>query len=154
MGARGPARVPTQLKIARGNPGHQKLNKEEPIPKRGRPSPPDWLDDLARKEFSAACDQLDEMGILFKSDRGVIACYAQAMADMQHATDTLKEEGRYLGSDERKFIHPAEKVRQDAIATIRSLARELGFGPASRSGIKADKKKDSIDEFKKFLKHG
>ena len=155
MGRRGPARKPTILKIAQGNPGHQVLNHDEPIPERGKPTAPKWLDDGAAVEFDRACEHLEEMGLLFKSDMGVIACYAQALSDIAKATKVLDEEGRYLGGDERKFIHPAEKVRQDAMNTVRSLARELGFGPAARSGIKAHKKgKDSLEEFKRFLKHG
>lgn len=151
MGARGPARIPTKLKIERGNPGHQKLNKNEPVPERGRPDPPHWMGDAARREFGIACDELDKMGLLFKADAGVIACYAQALADIAESTATLEVEGKYLGSDDRKFIHPAENVRREAMRSVRQLARELGFSPSARSGIVAKTPSD-VDDLDDFVK--
>jgi hypothetical protein len=50
-GPRGPKPVPTHLKLLRGNPGHQVLNKNEPQPMLGDEPlpPPHYLDGYAKR---------------------------------------------------------------------------------------------------------
>src|SRR5689334_3828108 len=60
MGFRGPAPKPTAIKKIQGNPGKRPLNENEPQLEPGIPECPDYLDEIARKEWAriAFCQML------------------------------------------------------------------------------------------------
>ena len=51
MGLRGPAPKPTAIKRLEGNPGKRKLNEAEPTLTVGVPECPDYLDEVAKREW-------------------------------------------------------------------------------------------------------
>ena len=56
---RGRKPKPTLMKQLNGNPGKRPLNDREPVPPAGTPTPPDYLDDVARQEWFHTCLEPD-----------------------------------------------------------------------------------------------
>lgn len=69
----GPPRKPTALKILQGNPGHQKLPRNEPKPTADFPTRPGWLEPEAKREWMRVCGELHRLGLLTVVDRAALA---------------------------------------------------------------------------------
>ena len=142
---------PTRLKVLRGNPGKRPLNANEPLPKRGRPRCPSWLDDVAKAKWKALVPELDRLGLLTIIDGDVLAAYCQAWAEFEAATKLLREEGRtcHGGSGGLK-AHPAIAMQRTAWRAIRDFAALFGLDPSSRTRLSvppAESEADAIDAF-------
>jgi len=89
----GPRPTPTHLKLLRGNPGHQKLNKEEPqpAPPPEVPEPPAFLDGYARDEWWRVAPELLVLGLLSTVDLMPFAAYCQAYAHWRTAEEALQK---------------------------------------------------------------
>ncbi len=82
MGLRGPAPKPTALKLLEGNPGKQKLNKNEPMPKVPDviPKPPKRLLPEAKKEWKRLAPAMVALGLLTEVDTSAVAELCQNYA--------------------------------------------------------------------------
>jgi P27 family predicted phage terminase small subunit len=69
---------PTVVKLVTGNPGRRPLNKREPKPKPGLPTPPGHLMAEAKTEWRRVAKYLHAMGLLTALDRAAVAVYCQA----------------------------------------------------------------------------
>ena len=63
-----PKPKPTALKIAKGNPGKQKLNTNEPQPSKELPPCPEWIPPLAKSAWNNLVPELSRIGVLTKID--------------------------------------------------------------------------------------
>ena len=93
MGARGPARIPTEIKILRGNPGRQKLDIREPKPIPKAPPCPKWLDRRARKEWFKLAPALERLRLLTEVDGNTLAAYCQSFSNWRTCMDIVAEQG-------------------------------------------------------------
>ena len=82
MGLRGPAPKPTAIKRLEGNPGKRKLNETEPKPTMGVPECPDYLDDVAKKEWGRLTTILTAMKVLTEADYIALANLCQAYSTL------------------------------------------------------------------------
>lgn len=145
---------PAAVKIAQGNPGHERIG-EEPKPRAKKPTCPSWLNDDARKVWRETCRELEAMDLLFSADRQTLIAYCLAAADLVEAENLIISNGGAYYSDQYGTIkrHPALITKEKAVNTIAKLAGILGLNVIARARLGcADAKKDAAkDELKKFL---
>jgi P27 family predicted phage terminase small subunit len=148
-----PRPTPTHLKVLRGNPGHQKINKDEiePAILPEIPEPPDFLTGYAFEEWERIVAELYRLRLLSVVDLHPLAAYCQAYDCWRTAIEALKKMG------ERDAITSALMIRNHNNAPIQNplfltarqsasdmvrYAAEFGFTPAARAriagGINAD----------------
>lgn len=146
---------PTRLKILEGNKGKRRLNDREPMPKRGRPVCPSWLDVAAKAKWRALVPELDRLGLLTIVDGDTLAAYCQSFAEFQAATKILKKEGRVFKTATGYMApHPAISMQRSALQHIRAFAALFGLDPADRGRMSTPVKSDETDPFEEFLKNG
>lgn len=140
----GPRKRPTKLKILLGNPGHQKINQNEPEPRLGAPGPPIWLDADARDCWWKIVPELDRLGLLTLIDGGALegACvaYSRAVA----AGRILDAEGltMEIGPTHYKQQRPEVSIEQKSWSQFRMFCQEFGLTPAARTRLSVSPKQD------------
>lgn len=139
MGARGPKPKP-KLKLL---PGASQRRVSKGVPQR-----PAELTGEAAAEWDRLAPELDGAGLLAVTDRGILAAYCLAVADMLAARAEIQAAGRWqvqpiqnsrgesLG--EKVTEHPACKLLADASRRIEKLGAALGLTPSSRQRMEAD----------------
>src|SRR5438270_4520371 len=93
MGLRGPAPKPTSIKRLEGNPGKRKLNELEPTPKAGAPECPDYLDEVARREWDRLTAILVSMKVLTEADYIALGNLCQAYSTLMNAQKQMNKTG-------------------------------------------------------------
>lgn len=151
MGKRGPAPKPTRIKVLNGNPGHRPLNTREPMPKRGRPVCPAWLDDEAKTVWRKLVPELDRLGLLTVVDDWMLAGFCQACAELKQATETLRKDGRYTqNAAGTQVSHPAVSQQRSALKAVMDFASRFGLDPSSRTKLSAPApESDADDDFER-----
>ncbi len=150
MGARGPKPKKPALKILAGNPGHRPIPYGRAVTrvKRGVPVRPVELTGEAGEEWDCIAGALDSAGMLAEVDRGILAAYCLAVADMLAARDAINREGRIVSEiiqnsrgevlGKRHREHPACKMLDRASARVHKLGSALGLNADSRSRLEVD----------------
>jgi P27 family predicted phage terminase small subunit len=132
---------PSHLKLVAGNPGKRRINKSEPMPQRGRPSPPSHVSDKARETWGYVVAALDQTGVLAKPDALALELLCEAYADYLDARAALKDRGSnyYETVNQTGGVmyraHPAVAVMQDADRRIKAWLGEFGMTPSARSRV-------------------
>lgn len=158
MGRRGPAPLPTAIRILRGNPSKRPLPKNEPQPDTGIPTRPDWLSPEAKREWSRLAPKLDKLGLLASEiDRGAFAAYCQTWATYVQAVKDLQERGT-IQTAESGYESPRASVgiMVKMLEKLSALGAKFGLSPSDRARISVPEppKKDEFDEFLKKGKSG
>jgi P27 family predicted phage terminase small subunit len=144
----GPKRIPTHLKLLRGNPGHQVLNKHEPQPTipSEAPEPPSFLLPAAKDEWWRVSGELHVLGLLSNLDVHVLAAYCQAYARWQQAEQALavfaeKDPATHgiliKAADGNARVNPLLKAANAAAEDMVRFASEFGMTPAARARVAA-----------------
>lgn len=151
MGQRGPKAKPAALKLLAGNPGKRPVAANNPgrgRVRRGAPDRPPELTGEAAREWDQVAPELEAAGLLAVTDRGILAAYCLAVADMLAARNAINEHGRFvqvpiqsakgvrLGT--RTLEHPAVKLLDRATTRVQRLAADLGLSPAGRCRMEGD----------------
>lgn len=149
MGARGPKPKRPALKILAGNPGCRPVaaGRGQRL-KRGVPPRPPELTGEAGAEWDRLAGGLAASGVLAEMDRGILAAYCLAVADLLAARAAVLEHGRWVEQPiqsskgmtlGKKWVeHPAVKLQADASRRIEKLGAALGLTPAARSRMEGD----------------
>lgn len=156
----GPAPKPTALKKLSGNPGHRRLNRNEPK-FAGLPTCPDWLTPPAKAEWVRVMKALRPLDMVKAVDEAALAAYCQSWARWQSAERLIESEGqtvqepivnksgKVVGHKIRR--HPAVGVAKDALAAMIRAAALFGLDPSSRSRIHVPGDQGNADPLEKFL---
>jgi P27 family predicted phage terminase small subunit len=144
----GPRPTPTHLKLLRGNPGHQKLNTDEPQPPRPPqvPEPPGFLVGYGADEWHRVGPELYALGLLTALDVMPLAAYCQAYHHWRTAEEALArmaEKDPVTGAllikstlgDPR--ANPLIRVANNAAADMIRFAGEFGMTPSARARVRA-----------------
>jgi P27 family predicted phage terminase small subunit len=133
MGARGPSPQPTALKVLRGNPGHQRLNRREPKPRPVAPKCPAWLDHDAKREWRRILPELDRVGLLTSVDMAALAGYCQAFSRWKEAERVLTEEGLVFSTEKGYLVpRPEVAIAKTYLGFVKTFCAEFGLTPSSR----------------------
>jgi len=141
MGERGPAPKPTRLRVLHG--GHpERINRDEPQPAKLPVETPDFLSELAERKWDALAPHLEAMGVLTAVDVDLLAAYCESYARWRRVvTMAAKSPPVFNRGEEGEMLlvrNPLWAQVRDATSELRVLAREFGFTPSARSGLRAE----------------
>lgn len=131
MGARGPLPQPANITLLRGNPG----KRPPKTPVRARPAvpaPPSWLSREARAEWKRITPELDELGLLAKMDRAVLALYCTWWSKFCDLERHLRSLPLTVDGQRGAVKPPGWSMWKDASDRVHQLAKELGITPMVR----------------------
>lgn len=135
-------RIPTTLKLLRGNPGKRRLNPDEPRPTALPLDAPEEIADdaVARAEWERTIVPAIEIGLVTVADRvmaiGHCVLFAQWRAEREMAASVPPVVP--VGRNHYLVPHPARVAANRTLQLLRAIDAELGFTPASRSRVTAD----------------
>jgi P27 family predicted phage terminase small subunit len=152
MGRRGPAPKPTAIKRLEGNPGKRRLNDAEPKPIMGVPECPDYLDEVAKKEWGRLTTILTAMKVLTEADYIALANLCQAYSTLMNAQRQMNKTG-ILYKTKSGYIQQSPLLGIIGAQTriVNDLLREFGLTPSSRTRIMIEKEDDGHDELMAIL---
>jgi P27 family predicted phage terminase small subunit len=150
------------LKLLRGNPGKQALNKAEPQPLI-EPEPPDapaFLLGHAADEWYSVAAELHRLKLLSRVDTQVLAAYCHAYGTWRYAVEVLNEmaardpathgllvKGNKGGAIQNPMWFTARQAAKDMVR----YAAEFGFSPAARCRISNADGEDPESKFAGLL---
>jgi P27 family predicted phage terminase small subunit len=140
-------KIPTHLRLLRGNPGKRPIKPEpEPAVPDKPPEPPAFLSEDAVNEWWRVAPELHALGLFTVIDVMPLAAYCQAYAHWIAAERALAlmaagdprfnglmikgSTGSYLGN-------PLVKIARNAAADMLRFAAEFGMTPRARSYLDA-----------------
>lgn len=136
MGQTGRRRVPTELRLLRGESRPSRIGHGEPVPRAGEPGPPEWLTAAQRAIWDRLTAELRSMNLLHSADADVLIAMVLASDRMQQAATVLAAEGLMAtGRDGGQVRHPASFIAQSSADQVRRLGHELGLTPAGRADL-------------------
>lgn len=141
----GPAPIPVELKILRGNPGKRKLS-DKPRARRSRPSMPAYLNEAERAAWREIVPELDRLGLLTKLDRMSLVALCESWAQMREAAASIKAEGVIIQGAKGMRKHPAWQIYREALQHYRNLAQSFGLTPADRARLSVPEKDDGAED--------
>jgi P27 family predicted phage terminase small subunit len=143
----GPKPKPTALKVLQGNPGHQKLNKNEPNPRPIVPDCPSWLNAGAQAIWDRLVPELDYCGVLTAVDQSALAGYCSAYEEAGRLESFIDEYG-YTVETPSGYLQqrPEVAIRNKAWDRVDKFAAQLGIGAAHRARIDVEKRDDEAKD--------
>ncbi len=143
------SRVPTALKILRGNPGHQKLNAHEPKPEVILPEAPEELSDDAQRIWQEYGAQLAMLGVMSRIDGATFATFCQTYARWLECNTYLRDAPLLVDRPGGGLeINPALKVLDQLQSQLLKVAGEFGLSPSSRAKITTTTTRtDDLEDF-------
>lgn len=147
---------PTALRVIEGNRGKRPMNKDEPTPARGLPSPPAHLCDEAKVAWGRMTVILDRMGVLTEADGFALERLAETYAEILRCRELVKRDGETYsttgGSGDLLIkANPAVAMLADADRRFKSYLVEFGLTPAARTKVKADDGEKDQDGAAKYF---
>jgi len=136
VGLRGPPPKPRALRMLEGNPGKRPLNEREPQPPIGRPRCPEYLDDLAKREWRRLVPILEKMRVLTEADDIALANLCMQYSLLQQAQVKLAKTGLLIKTRSGYIQQsPLVAIVANCVEQVGRLCREFGLTPASRTRI-------------------
>lgn len=145
MGQRGPKPKRRTLTLIPAPPATRRPSRRV---RKGVPDRPPELTGEAAAEWDRLAVELDAAGWLAVTDRGILAAYCMAVADLLAARAEIVQHGRWYDETQqsskgvtigtRPREHPAVKLASDASRRIEKLGSALGITPAGRSRLEGD----------------
>lgn len=160
MGQRGPAALPANVHLLRGNPSKKPLTDllSELQPEVELPDFPSWLLPEAKKEWKRIGAELVKYGLVSKLDRAALVLYVQAWARMvwaerqlSRAMDVAEKKRReveaaggvYEGTDGIMVATPNGGlqyshyyvVQKNSAHQVKMFLEQFGMSPSSRSKV-------------------
>lgn len=154
MGRRGPAPKPTVLKLLEGNPGHQKINRQEPMPPKPRkcPSAPKDLPPLAKKEYKRLAPKMYDIGLLTEADLPAFVELCRIYAYYREIDQVINSDGIegnwQVQTAESGYSqkHPYLTIRREYYELWTKGLAQFGMTPASRTRLMVDNPKGAKAE--------
>ena len=153
VGLRGPPPKPRAIRVLEGNPGKRPLNPLEPQPRRARPKCPDYLDELAKREWRRLVPILERMRVLTEADGIALASLCQQYAMLQQAQAKLHKTGLLLKTRSGYIQQsPLVGIITAAVDQVNKLCREFGLTPAARTRLTVAPEPEPEDDVWERLK--
>jgi P27 family predicted phage terminase small subunit len=117
------------------------------------PSPPSFLNPVARREWRRLARELADQGLLTKIDRAQFALYCQTYGRLIEAEDKMKLTGLVVKTKNGFPIQsPYLPIIHKSVEIMNKLAIEFGMTPASRSRVPGSKEDErEADPFAEFF---
>jgi P27 family predicted phage terminase small subunit len=140
-------KIPTHLRLLRGNPGKRPIKPEpEPAVPDKPPEPPAFLSEDAVNEWWRVAPELHALGLFTVIDVMPLAAYCQAYAHwiaaeralaLMAAGDPRFNGLMITGSTGSYLANPLVKIARNAAADMLRFAAEFGMTPRARSYLDA-----------------
>jgi P27 family predicted phage terminase small subunit len=146
--------VPIDLLLIKGN---KHLTKKE-IEKRKQAEeslrmsdehidPPEWLDEIAKKEFERIAELLKEVRLVTEADIHLLATYCDAYSDYVKCTELIQKEGLMVeytnkAAETNKVPHPLMTKKKQLFEQMKAVASEFGLSPSARAKLAMPKKEE------------
>lgn len=116
------------------------MNPNEPHPRVQRPKCPDYLDEVAKREWRRLVPVLERMEVLTEADGIALANLCQQLSMLQQAQIKLQKTG-LLMKTRSGYIQqsPLVGIITAAVDQVGKLCREFGLTPAARTRIHVEK---------------
>lgn len=153
----GPPPTPTPLRLVKGNPGHRPLPENEPQPEQVPPEKPDWLGEVASKEWDRITYELAALGLVTRLDRAALVSYCRAWAAVVKLEKCIDVDGWRVATGNGGWKrNPDVASLNEAWRRIYAMAAEFGMTPAARSRIDAPGRKpaDPLEELSQRRRNG
>ena len=136
MGSRGPAPLPTKLKILHSETRAARLNRNEPKPG-GQPRMPPDMSDEAKRVWRRVIRDFGATGVITAVDADALRTYCEAVVRYVQAARTLEASGPLVrGARSGELVkNPLHQIVRDNAILLRGFARELGLTPSARTGL-------------------
>jgi P27 family predicted phage terminase small subunit len=140
-------KVPTHLRLLRGNPGKRPI-RPEPEPQRESecPDPPPFVRGYAADEYWRVAPELHRLGLLTVVDLMPLAAYCMAYTRWRTAEEALARMAEadpvahallIKSADGNPRRNPLVKIADDAADAMVRYAGEFGMTPVARSRLAA-----------------
>jgi len=113
-------------------------------------SPPDWLDDIAKKEYKRIVPLLKELPVA-SLDYSLVNSYCMAYSDLVRASKRLKKEDDIIETAHGTKLNQNHVIRREAFKIINSVAPKLGMTIDSRLKIFVPKKEEKKNTLKEMF---
>ena len=151
----GRPRLPTKLKLLRGNPGRRPIDPTEPQPEIKIPTPPEIVTGVALEEWNRITKELLDLGLVAELNRALLAGYCKAYADWLDAENHWETEPRIFKTETGyPVVNPWRAVADKAFDRMHKIATGFGLDPASMSRIRGSTgptKKEQAQGARRFL---
>lgn len=150
--AKGRIPRPKVINDLKGDTHKRRRHTVEPTPSNDRPTCPDYLGEVAKTEWLAITEQLDQMGLLSSADASSLEMYCNAYERYRKAHDDLKKFGEYTKTP-NGHIQPGPWMSQlrQAEDSCRKWMIEFGLTPAARSRLAVKKEVAADNDIIKFI---
>jgi P27 family predicted phage terminase small subunit len=137
VGKRGPAPMPTPLKVMHGERRPSRLNRSAPKPKGNLPTMPGDMSEQAQVVWKRQLEAMGATGILTAVDSDSLRAYCDAVVRYQQSAPMLESTGPLVrGARGNELVRsPLHQVVRDNAMLIRLFAKDLGFLPSAREGL-------------------
>lgn len=151
MGRRGPAPMPTKLKVLHGETRRSRLNPDEPQPLSTAPGMPADLEPAAAAVWLRVMRH-QAPGVILAAHGDVLRVYCETVVRYEAWSRLLAQSGPLIrGTRGRDLVrNPLVQMVRDSGDQVRLFARELGLTPSSISLMHAATSEP--DPFEAFLK--
>lgn len=135
----GRPRIPTEVKIANGNPGKRPLNKREPKPIAAVPTCPDYLKGYARQAWKFYSRELYRLNVMTNIDALALEGLCVALDRALRADRIVEKEGFTYKTHQGNIIQrPEVSISKNSWVEVRKFLSEFGMTPAARSRIQVE----------------
>jgi P27 family predicted phage terminase small subunit len=140
MKSSGPPKKPSRLKLIQGTFRSDRAPRKEATPPRGIPEVPEHLSDLAKVEWGRISQDLYQIGLLSRIDRGALAAYCECWSDWVEATrmcSTLDGKDRKTMTTQTGNLveNPYFSIKKRCAELMHKFLTEFGMTPAARARI-------------------
>lgn len=137
MGARGPSKKPTALKVLHGTARAEDL-AAEPQPLEESPTPPEWFGEEHLAVWGHTLEQIGRTVGAFAIDRDALVSYTVAVVTAHEAGRLIARVGAVIkGGNGELRVNPAFGVWTKADAEQRAWGAAFGLTPGSRANFRA-----------------
>ena len=136
----GRRRLPTELKVLRGETRPDRLNPRAPKPAGSRPVMPRGMSARSRAVWHRQTRAMALTGVLTVVDSDTLRAYCDAVARYEEAEAKYREQGPLVeGARAGELVkNPLHQVVRDNAMLMARLATLLAFVPSAREGIHVD----------------
>jgi len=150
MGKRGPPKLPTQIKIARGT--NRTKTSNEPKPPRSAIKMPKHLGKVAAAKWRQLLPLLDGIRLMTDADIEALARYCDTYEWWLATRATLKKDGDTYpilnDGGEVKYIaqRPEVSIAHKLAQQLRQLEQDFGLNPSARASLSVEPEKSSDED--------
>jgi len=149
-------KVPTKLRVLRGNPSNRPLPEDvDPEVVQRKTKPPIKMNNSERAKWDRITTNLESVGLLTVMDVDMLARYCKKLVRYDVLSAYIEKHGTVSQrvNNFGPYDVTSEQYRQwvQIGSELLKIEREFGFSPVSRSGLMGPLKGEGKDEWEGFL---